>query len=228
MANPAVFFVTESMIAEAARPQLLAQGIHPESEVKVFKLPRAMISDSEQPELIISNLNYNANGRSFSARAEIAGKPETGIAVAGRILRMIDVPVLTSALRSNDLIKPSDLGSIKVEEATLGRNAITDPADLLGKAAKQSIVANTVIRQDMVRLPLAVRKNTIVTVTYQTGALSISHQVRALEDGSLGDAVRVSNTQTNRIFDTTVIGNDLVAVGDGKPKAQQVSANSQQ
>lgn len=227
LANPPVFFVTEAQIAQAVKPELLAQGMHPDSDVRVFKLNRPLAAHTDAPDFIISELDYNPASRSFNARVSIAEQPQSSAIIHGKIKRMIEVPVLSAGLRANDLITDDNLDTHMIEDNLVGANIITDRSELIGKAARQSIGARSLIRANMVRNPLAVRKNTLVMITYNLGGLTISNQVRTLDDGSVGEAIRVTNTQTKRIFDATVIGTDQVSANSPASTNTKISANSQ-
>jgi flagella basal body P-ring formation protein FlgA len=57
-----------------------------------------------------------------------------------------------------------------------------------------------------------VRKNAIVTVEFNKGALAIRMQARAMDDGMLGELITVRNLTTSREFIALVRGENLVEI----------------
>lgn len=52
----------------------------------------------------------------------------------------------------------------------------------------------------------AVRRGETVTITYAAPGMSLLMRARALEDGAIGQSVRLLNTSSNRTIDATVTG----------------------
>jgi flagella basal body P-ring formation protein FlgA len=52
----------------------------------------------------------------------------------------------------------------------------------------------------------AIRRGDIVTLVYEAPGLSLSMRARALEDGAIGQGVRLLNTASNRTIDAVVTG----------------------
>jgi flagella basal body P-ring formation protein FlgA len=51
-----------------------------------------------------------------------------------------------------------------------------------------------------------------VTIILQTRAIMLTAQATALEDGAIGQAIRVSNTRSKKTLDATVTGPGNVAL----------------
>ena len=60
--------------------------------------------------------------------------------------------------------------------------------------------------------PRLVTRGSIVTMKIETPSLTVTAQGRALQDGKLGDTVRVTNTQSNRMIEGTVESDGTVKV----------------
>lgn len=221
-----VAFVTEAQLANALHPQVIAEGYAPEVEIKVNKLSQPLVSKSEFPELLITDLSIQKSTRSFTAKAATADAPEKPVMIFGRLLTKAEVPVLANPINRGQIIGADDIVLIQVDEQEITNRVITNVQDLVGQEARRPIQAKSLLRADMIRSPILVHKNTVVTITYQTDALSITHQVRATEDGSLGEAVRVINPGTNKNFIATVSGQNQVIIGNMPPKPQ-ISAKAE-
>jgi flagella basal body P-ring formation protein FlgA len=57
-----------------------------------------------------------------------------------------------------------------------------------------------------------VTRNAQVIIRLQSGAMTLTSQGRALEDGARGDVIRVTNLQGGKTVEATVIGPDQVEV----------------
>jgi flagella basal body P-ring formation protein FlgA len=145
---------------------------------------------------------------------DMAGKKiRVGGNVTGRIVGIVKVPVLNAQRGTGETIQESDIAWMDVEENTLGTKPITTTDQLIGKRVERLIQAQTIIHAGMVKSPVLVRKNSLVTITYETGSMLISNQVKALEDGAMDEVIRVQNSQSNRIIDAVVVGSDHVQSG---------------
>ena len=57
-----------------------------------------------------------------------------------------------------------------------------------------------------------VAKGKLITLSFRKGGILLSAQGKALENGGLGDTVRVMNTQSKSVVQGTVTGPETVVV----------------
>lgn len=152
----------------------------------------------------IVGLSRESRGGRFSATLVYPdqGTPLVRIAVSGRSYELIEVPVAIHRLSRDTVIGPRDLEWVQVRADRLPDDAVTDPADLVGKAPRRNLRAGEAIRAGEVTDPVLVEKNSLVTMRLDTPLLRLSATGRALEDGAEGALIRVVNTSSN----TTVQG----------------------
>ena len=96
--------------------------------------------------------------------------------------------------------------------AALDRNVLLDEQLIVGQAARRPLAEGRPIRAGDLEPPLLVRRKSIVTIILETPSMTLTAQGRALEDGALGDPVRVENTQSRRTIEATVDGPNTVRV----------------
>jgi len=84
--------------------------------------------------------------------------------------------------------------------------------DVLGKEAASSIPKGKAITNRMVRSPLLVRRNKMVTVTVKVGGITVRKDDRALEDGSLGETIAVESLEQRKQYYAKVSGPGQVEV----------------
>ncbi len=210
--------MTESEIIDAIRAAALDQGFSANSVIKLNKMSRNLISTDKTDEIVIGKLDINRSNSSFLAELSLIRNPAQKSIATGRIAAIINVPVLTSPHNMGDEITDADLTYIDIEQTALGQNAITEASQIVGKTAKRAIQANAVIRTGMVTQPILVKKNTLINLTFHADGMALSYQARAIEDGAMGEAVRVLNTQSNKIIDAVVSGPGSAMVGPNATK----------
>lgn len=91
-----------------------------------------------------------------------------------------------------------------------------DPAQVesayIGKQLTRTVYAGYEITSRHLQEPLMVERNTIVTMTYRIGSLTITTHGRALGQGSQGDTIQVLNTESKKRVLAVITGPDQVSV----------------
>jgi len=127
---------------------------------------------------------------------------------AGPVLADALVPLRTIPARA--LIGPEDVGR---SDATVP-GALVDPALVVGLEARIALYPGRPIRAGDVGPPAVVERNQIVPLVYQSGALTISVEGRALDRAGPGEMIRVMNL-SSRATVTARVGSDGVAYVPG-------------
>lgn len=91
-----------------------------------------------------------------------------------------------------------------------------DPAQVksayVGKQLTRTVFAGYEITSRHLQEPLMVERNTIVTMTYRIGTLTITTHGRALGEGARGDMIQVLNTESRKRVQAVITGPDQVSV----------------
>lgn len=88
------------------------------------------------------------------------------------------------------------------------------PADLIGKVAKRTLLPGRFVPLASVRDAYLVQQGAPVQVIFIDGGLMISASGISLEPGAAGDVVKVRNADSGAIFSATVMADGTVRVGD--------------
>jgi flagella basal body P-ring formation protein FlgA len=123
-----------------------------------------------------------------------------------------EVLLLTRDLKRGEVIREEDLSWGPAPVGRVLRNAPTDAAPVIGKAARRSLSAGSPIETADVEAPDLVRKGEPVTLIYAAPGLRLSVSAVAQNDAGLGDGVRVLNLQSRRSIDATVSGQSEASV----------------
>ncbi|HVM59900.1 MAG TPA: flagellar basal body P-ring formation chaperone FlgA [Verrucomicrobiae bacterium] len=129
--------------------------------------------------------------------------------VSARIWR--DVWVAQSALHRGELFAASDCLRERRDVLTC-RQAYLGDADRTTREISENISAGAVILERHVRPRTVVRRGQVAEAVVRDGAMEISLKVEVLEDGALGQQVRVRNPQSNREFRGKVENEGTISV----------------
>ncbi|MEE9545090.1 MAG: flagellar basal body P-ring formation chaperone FlgA [Rhodospirillales bacterium] len=132
--------------------------------------------------------------------------------VTGRLHKMIETPVLVRRIPPGEVITSDDIEWIKTRSSRLQRNIILAAEDLIGREPRRGLRAGIPVRASDVRRPVLVPKGGLVTMVLRMPSMVLTAQGRALEAGSDGDVIRVTNTQSNTVIEAVVAGAGRVSV----------------
>jgi flagella basal body P-ring formation protein FlgA len=132
--------------------------------------------------------------------------------VAGRAVSLLDLPVPTRRIMPGEVISIRDIDWIQIrDERSLGE-VLTDVEALIGQTPRRTLSAGQPVRSRDVAAPITVGKNSSVSMVFETPNMTLVARGRALQDGAVGDTIRVVNTQSNRTVDAVVAAQGLVRI----------------
>lgn len=135
----------------------------------------------------------------------------------GRIQETLPVPVPVRAIDRGETIPEEAVETLRLPRAHLRAGIVLDEAELAGMAAKRTLNANEPVRAADIEHPRLVTRNSLVTVVYRTGGLTLKAQGLAQEDAHEGATVAVLNQRSKRIVQGVVRGPGLVAIESPAP-----------
>ncbi len=103
-----------------------------------------------------------------------------------------------SIISASDIITPAD------------RNALRRAVDIIGMETSRALYRGQAIDDANLRAPTLIKRNAIVQMEFARGSMVISAEGRALDNGGLGDRIRVMNLGSKRIVTVVVTGSDSV------------------
>lgn len=109
------------------------------------------------------------------------------------------------------VIAPGDVGLSDLQVP----GAVSDPAEAIGLEARVALYPNRPIRPQDLAPPAVVERNAIIPLIFQSGALLIAAEGRALDRAGPGEAIRVMNI-ASRVTVTARIGADGAAYVSGQ------------
>ncbi|MGA2443414.1 MAG: flagellar basal body P-ring formation chaperone FlgA, partial [Tepidisphaeraceae bacterium] len=84
----------------------------------------------------------------------------------------------------------------------------------VGQEAAEELRPGTVMTAQLVNAVPLVKPGQLVTITLRRGSVQLRSVARAMEEGSLGQTIRVRNENTRDTLDVTVTGAQEARLGD--------------
>ncbi len=191
------------------------QGLTGETEVVFSNRSLRLHVAANQPSTIgIQALTFDRRtGRFVATVAAPADDPSAQrIRVTGRAYNLVSVPVLNKRLRVGDVIGKHDVEMVRVRDQKVKNDTILDPREMIGLAARRSLRPGVPLTPSQMREPLLVSRGSVVTMELSAPYMQLTAQAKALQEGGMGDFIRVENPQSNIVVDAEIIGPNRVRV----------------
>ena len=172
----------------------------------------------ETPVTLLA-LRYQPGSASFSARFQVAGM-DLPVDVAGSIVLLVEVPHLAASLKAGAVLTPADIEMKRVPLAFADQSGVENFDDLVGKQLRRNSRAGVMLKAADVTEPLAVRRNTEVTVLLRTGPMTLTVIGQSLGDAASGQPVQVMNSVTRKILTGVATANGAVEITTAATKLQ--------
>ena len=155
------------------------------------------------PEVV----RFEHDPRSGLFRADIApwpgGPAET---LSGRAEAVVDLPVLARPVARGEVIAAADIDWIQLAEGRVRAEHLASEDALVGMAARRALRPGAPVRELDVEAPSIIERGEIVSLVFQSGALTLAARARAMEDGAEGELIRFVNLQSNRTVEAVAEG----------------------
>lgn len=207
--------ISTAMIRDAVLAQLRAQGAAGELDVALDQRNLTLdLPTSVRPDFTLHDFSYDKTTQRF--HAELLAAMDTPafqqLTLTGRVSSLLAVPVLNKPLGQGTIIGKADLDWVKLpaERAT---DYLRNANDVVGMELRRQLPEQTALRPQDLLPARVVLRGQIVAMQINLPGMQIAAQGRALQDGAVGDVIRVTNTQSNRVVEAKVAGAGVVIVG---------------
>lgn len=207
--------VDRDIVETAIKDKLKEEGLNGSYKLLIPNEMVNIVLPYDQPaEVAVTDVTYKRDKNWFEATvvAPSLENPIYSSRVSGTIENLVDVPVLTTALRSGTLIGKYDIEMITVPERTIQQNTILSADELIGTTPRRMVSAGQPVQADDVQAPQIVERGEMVTMTFHRGALQLTAKGKALENGAKGDVIRVVNTGSNKTLEAIVTASKEVSI----------------
>lgn len=134
--------------------------------------------------------------------------------VWGVAVMTVEVPVPSRRIMPDEIVEPADLMMIELPLQRLGRFALFDADELIGKQVRRMLVAGRPVPRHSVIPPIIITRGEKVKILLDYGGLQLSARGRAMSDAHAGQELRVVNLSSNKAI-------SAIAAADGIVKVEQ-------
>jgi flagellar basal body P-ring formation protein FlgA len=158
---------------------------------------------------------------SFEVGSENNAKP-TKLRFTGTAIETVDAAVLTRDVQHGDILKSSDVMIERRAKAEVGNDAAARNL-AVGMQIRRAARSGQALRVADLAKPDLVQRDDNVTLIYESSGLYLTIRGKAMENGTEGDAINVTNLQSKRIVSGVVIGRGQVAISVATPRLPAAS-----
>lgn len=176
--------------------------------------PQVVIDGDVTPQITLRDFQMQQAGGTFTALLQIDGgtaAPQT-VTLRGVAERMLRLPTVKRSMRNGDIIAERDITWTLQKAASTRRDVVRDASALIGATPRRSLAAGEPVGDQDLEMPRLVSRGDIVTMVYRHGGMYLTAKGRALEDGAMGQLIKVSNTGSSRLLEARVSDTKQVTV----------------
>lgn len=122
------------------------------------------------------------------------------------------VAVAAHSLARGHIVTESDLEFARMNIRSSGAGLIKDPDRIIGKQLKRSLQTGNPLRLSHLKLPHVVKKGQKVSLQVKHKSLSVVANGMAMDNGEVGQQIKVQNANSKRIVDAVVVAPGVVEV----------------
>lgn len=136
----------------------------------------------------------------FRGEISVDGRQEKTVYAKVNVQAYAEVLVSTRSIGRGEALNGANVSLEMRDLSKIRTESFFDVDEIAGSVAKSSIHAGQIISPRKVMQPKIVKRNQIVTVMTQVGALTIQSQAQALKDGAVGDVLACRNLKSKEEF----------------------------
>jgi flagellar basal body P-ring formation protein FlgA len=204
-------------IQEAMQQALIAQQrLSPDTEVELNAgQMEVTVETAATGPVVVRSMSYNGASGRFEATFAVQGSRALELEparIVGSVSDIVRVPVLTRAILKGDVIAAGDFSLERRRRSEIGQDLLTDPARVIGNAAKRPLGRGSLIREADVQRPEVVERNAVILMTFEQPGLQLSMRGRALQGGAVGETIQVQNLNSRKVVEAVISGPNRAAV----------------
>ena len=173
---------------------------------------KIQVALGDEKSVLVKDIAYGTKGDRFKVTLSLGRDGKDEVAFFGKVTHLTEIPTLSRVMMPDDVIKSLDLKWVKVASKKLPANIVTDEKHLVGMSPKARIKPGLPVRLNEVMQPLAVKRGAMVTMRYKTNGMTLSLRGKAMDSGTVGGVVRVTNIKSRKVITGLVEGENLVLV----------------
>lgn len=211
-----------AMLEDAVLAGLAARQVDIRGATLDFTGLSAGASMAADATLVVDRLSFQPGTQRFVAVvvATAPGAAPQRISAIGRLVRETQLPVPRRPLPAGQPIAAGDLQWVAAGERPLAGNVARDPSEMIGRLPRRALQQGAPVNTADLKRPVAVARGTLVTILLGTPSMRLTARGQALDEGAVGDTIRVANAQSRTVVGGVVRADGQVEVlAGGQPAA---------
>lgn len=123
------------------------------------------------------------------------------------------MPVAAKPLTKGSIISASDIQLQKMNGTSVGKDVLENIGDVVGRTVARDVGQGEMFRSNSVMIPAVISSGSRVTLLFREKLLEATAGGVALENGALGQEIKVRNEQSKKVVIGRVTESGLVTVG---------------
>jgi len=203
-------------IAAILKAHLAAASSWREEEIEIRSIGNLKAIELPQGDIRLRVISRGtpSNYKSMLMLMEAAldGKPLRTFWVKADVRVHAQVVQVARPVPYGRALQADDLHEVLCEVEDPRADYIRDCAEAVGMTAKRALAPGDLLNRSWVNEVRLVRHGEVVRLLAQSGSVSIAVLVRALQDGKLGDRIKVRNIDSDRALTAVVTGRGEVRI----------------
>ena len=198
-------------VSQIIADRLAAEYVDEQFDLDLFgRATHMFVATSEPMQLDIHSLSYDPRSKRFDATVSANGGRVAQM--SGKVVTMVEVPMLRRHAMPGEVITEDMVSWERVAARRATVTTVTRHEDIVGQTARRPLTAGVPIRLTDLKPNLLVTKGDLITLTVRTGTMTLTARGKALESGSEGAVIRVTNVQSQKVVEARVIAPDMAIV----------------
>lgn len=202
-------------IQDVLKTSLRDHGMTGHYNVLLPQGPNRIVLPSDMPgRVVVKDMRVDPVQQIFEATlvAPSIDNPIQSLQVRGHVERLTAVPVLKETLKNGDVIGKNDIDFMYLQDHMVRGDLALKADHLIGMTPRRIVTAGQPVEMNELETRKVVERGEMVTMIFQRGALQLTAQGKALQNGAKGDIVRVVNMGSNKTLQAHVSGEREVTV----------------
>jgi flagella basal body P-ring formation protein FlgA len=162
----------------------------------------------------ISGVRLKSTSSNFTFVASVEYNNVAVDEISGRYNLFFEIPVPTRNIKSGEVIKAEDIRIAKIKFQQLREGLLRSESEVIGRYAKKAIFTGSFFKVVDLANPPTIKSGDPVNLIYSAERIQIKVSGKSLSAGSIGDMIKVQNSDTGVVLLGQIIDKNTVQVGN--------------
>jgi len=201
------------------------------SAARLFVYQQIKVASDEELDISVSNLDSRLRLKKCANPIETFSPPGVNVAnsntirvVGARCTAPVSwslyVPVKvaintrasTKMLPRDQPVAKQDVELVKRDKTNLRQGYMKNSENIISKTLKRPVSTNSLITPELLQASQVIKKGDMVTIIAATAGLTVKTKGQAMQNGEVGETIKVKNEQSKQVIEAIVASAGLVRI----------------